>query len=112
MSKTLQISEIVIVITNESSKKNAGLIIEKILNQKLAACVNSRPVSSTFWWDGEIQSSEEIQLFIKTSINKLEQLLLCIKNMHTDKVPEIVFWSVSADKDYADWVNTITKSIC
>jgi len=47
-------NEHLVVLITAKDRNEARRIARKLLNKKLAACVNFVPVESMFVWDGEI----------------------------------------------------------
>ncbi len=72
-----------------------------------AACVQHSPTCSTYKWEGEIESSKEWQLQIKTSHIHLGKVLGSIRENHPYEVPQIIHWSAETNVDYADWVDSV-----
>ena len=49
------------IITTVESKDDAKKIAELLVDRRLAACVQiAGPVMSRFWWDGNIDTAEEV----------------------------------------------------
>ena len=62
------------VITTEKDKNNAYKIANLLLGDKLIPCVSFKDIESHFWWEGEINQLQEVQLIIKCkqeNINKV-----------------------------------------
>ena len=72
-----------------------------------AACVQHSPTRSTYKWDGEIESSMEWRLQIKTSQQHLENVLNSIRENHPYDVPQIIHWPAKSNAEYADWVDSV-----
>lgn len=77
-----------------------------ILRTRLAACVNIIPrIESHYWWQGKIDRSSEVLLFIKTTRAKLKALERVIQENHPYDTPEFVAMPATlAAKKYLDWV--------
>ncbi|WP_308441841.1 divalent-cation tolerance protein CutA [Microbispora siamensis] len=59
--------------------------------RRLAACAQVvAPISSTYWWAGEVQQAEEWLLLMKTTADRFEDLAACVRELHSYEVPEIV----------------------
>ena len=95
------------IITNEVDKKNANKIADLLLREKLISCVSFKNIESHFWWKGEINQSKEVQLIIKCKEENVEEVCKKISEYHTYEVPEIIYFPVSANKNYYRWVNSI-----
>jgi len=94
------------VITNEVDKKNACKIADLLLREKLIPCVTFKNIESHFWWKGEINKSKEVQLIIKCKEENINKVCEKISESHSYEVPEIIYFPVSANKDYHHWVNS------
>ena len=99
--------EIYLVITTEVDKKNASQLANLLLKEKLIPCVNFKNIESHFWWEGNINQSQEVQLMIKCKKENLDIVCNKISELHSYEIPEIIYFRVSAIKNYHDWVNSI-----
>lgn len=95
-----------IVLTTVSSNEEAESLAQKIVEAKLAACVQILPqVTSVYFWENAVQKDSEVLLFIKTLPEKYNELEKFISENHSYDVPEIV--AVSAEKvsqSYLNWM--------
>ena len=98
---------IYIVITTEEDKKKASKLADLLLREKLIPCVTFKNVESHFWWEGDINQSKEVQLMIKCKEDHLNKVCNMISDWHSYEVPEIIYFRVSANKNYHYWVNSI-----
>ena len=99
--------EIYLVITTEVDKKNASKLADLLLREKLIPCVTFKNVESRFWWKGEINQSKEVQLMIKCKEENVNKVCNKISERHSYDLPEIIYFRVSANKNYHQWVNSI-----
>ena len=99
--------EIYFVITTEVDKKNASKLADLLLREKLIPCVTFKNVESHFWWEGEINQSKEVQLMIKCKEENVIKVCNKISEWHSYELPEIIYFRVSANKNYHQWVNSI-----
>ena len=95
-----------VVITTEADKKNACKIADFLLGEKLTPCVTFKNVESHFWWRGEINQSKEVQLIIKCKEANINKVCKKIAECHSYEVPEILYFPVSANENYTNWVNS------
>jgi periplasmic divalent cation tolerance protein len=92
-----------IVILCTANEENAKLIVRTLVEEELAACVNSMPVTSTYRWQDEIVEDTEQLLIIKTK--NYERVEARIKELHTYEVPEIIALEIKqGSKEYLDWI--------
>tara|TARA_B100001250_G_C19417652_1_gene621787 strand:- start:74 stop:397 length:324 start_codon:yes stop_codon:yes gene_type:complete len=99
--------EIYIIITTEFDKENASNLANLLLREKLIPCVSFKNIESHFWWKGNINQSKEVQLMIKCKKENIINVCKKISEWHSYDVPEIIYFRVSADKNYHHWVNSI-----
>jgi uncharacterized protein involved in tolerance to divalent cations len=99
-----------IVLTTSPNLKEAESLARKIVEAKLAACVQVLPpMQSFYFWEGKIQTDAEHLLLIKTLAEKYEELEKFIQSNHSYEVPEIV--AVSAEKVSENYLNWMLKSL-
>lgn len=101
---------IVVLITTpqtEESKK----IADKLIREKIAACVNIVPqIDSIFWWENKVNNEPESLLIIKTTKKQFEKLIKIVKEIHTYSVPEIIALPIiGGNEDYLNWVEESVK---
>ena len=103
-------SKLVIVLTTEANLTIANCLAKALLSRKLAVCVSSREVSSTFWWQDRLEQNNEVELLIKTTSDKLQSLIKSIKNLHSYQTPELLYWNVSSSSAYGEWAKEVVSS--
>ncbi|MBU1121987.1 MAG: divalent-cation tolerance protein CutA [Candidatus Omnitrophica bacterium] len=93
--------------------KDSEKLIEKLLNERVCACVNIiNNVKSYFWWQGKIDQAQESLLMIKTTDKAFSSLKKLIKSNHPYQVPEIIAFNIDqGNKDYLDWISQEVKPI-
>ncbi|MGH9946111.1 MAG: divalent-cation tolerance protein CutA [Pyrinomonadaceae bacterium] len=96
-----------IVFTTVSSNEDAELIAKKIVDERLAACVQILPkMTSVYCWEGKLQKESEHLLIIKTADEKYSELEKFIAAIHSYDVPEIVaIRAENVSADYLEWLN-------
>jgi periplasmic divalent cation tolerance protein len=79
---------------------------QRLVEEKLAACVNLFPeIKSFYWWKGKIEKSPEVFLVVKTIESQLEALKKSVKAMHSYSVPEIIALPiVEGFPPYLSWI--------
>lgn len=71
-----------------------------------AACVQHHQITSTYKWDGSVQSEKEWSLEIKVSNTNRMSVLKKLKSLHPYEVPQIICTEVTANESYLQWVNS------
>ena len=81
-------------------------VTQEILGRRLAACVNIVPgVESHYWWQGQIEQSEEHLLIVKTRRELVDDLIQGVRAVHSYTVPEVVALTiVEGNPGYLEWV--------
>lgn len=99
-----------IVLTTTPNLEEAESLAQKIVEAKLAACVQILPqMKSFYFWEGEVQSDAEYLLLIKTLPEKFAILESFIQGNNSYEVPEIV--AISAEKVSKNYLNWMIESL-
>ena len=96
----------IIVKTTSDSKNALKRIAFKLLNNKLASCINIlEGVNSMYSWRGKIVEEKEHIMLIKTLKIKELKVYKLIKMYHNYELPELVTLNVNnVDKTYLRWI--------
>ena len=92
------------------SAEEASALARAAVEQRLAACAQvSGPISSVYWWEGEIASTLEWECTLKTTAARLARLIEQLRAMHSYDTPEIIATPIEVgDADYLAWVRDET----
>lgn len=103
----------ILVFVTCGSREEAEAIGTAALEARLAACASvSGPVESRYWWQGEIETSHEYGLTLKTVRGCFEGLAEEIRRRHSYDTPEIVAVPIEAGHAaYLDWVAANVRSV-
>jgi periplasmic divalent cation tolerance protein len=103
-------TQYIIVLVTSKDKKEASKIANGLLEAKLVACANIvNGVRSVFWWQGKIDSSNEVLLVLKTKKTLFKKISAKVKSLHSYQTPEIIALPiVNGSEDYLNWI----KSSC
>ncbi len=103
-------SDILLVITNLPDAEAAGQLARRLIEERLAACVNQfAPCASTYRWQDRVETETEVPLLIKTTKAAYPRLEQLIRAAHPYELPEIIAVPVTAGlPDYLDWVSRET----
>lgn len=96
---------IVIYITHKNIKE-AKKVTSHLLSKKLIACANFFPIESSYWWKGEIESSNEIVSLVKTKKERWDEIKEEVKKIHPYETPCIMKFEVEANEDYESWLTS------
>jgi periplasmic divalent cation tolerance protein len=80
------------------------------VDARLAACVSiGAPVESLYHWRGNLETSAEIPVSIKTRADRFDALAEAIRAAHPYELPEIVAVPITAaSADYLAWIDAET----
>ena len=79
------------ITTTIDSEKKARVIVNELVERKLVACAQViQPIESTYWWKGNIETSKEWLIIMKTHERHFDDVQLTIKKLHTYDNPEII----------------------
>lgn len=95
-----------IVLVTAPDMEPARAIARAVLSARLAACVNLVPaLESHYWWQGQLESSTEVLLVIKTTAARLTALAAEVRRHHPYDTPEVVTWPIAAgSRRYLEWL--------
>jgi periplasmic divalent cation tolerance protein len=99
-------SALVVFYTTFDSREEARSFAHKVIESRLAACVNIVPhVTSVYFWQGQIHEDAEIFCIGKTTLAKFERLKSEITSLHSYRLPELVALPiVSGHEPYLKWI--------
>jgi periplasmic divalent cation tolerance protein len=100
----------IVVLSTCSSEQEAEKIAERLVDRRLAACVNILPkIRSIYRWKGAVEKAEEWLLTIKTRRHLFERLSREIEALHSYAVPEIIALTVvDGSERYLAWLEAET----
>jgi periplasmic divalent cation tolerance protein len=106
----LRDDDVVLVISNAPDIVLAERIGHILVESGLAACVNlGAPVLSIYRWNGDLETAQEIPLWIKTTAGRQQALVDALVEIHPYEVPEIlVVPVVGGIASYLQWVREHT----
>jgi periplasmic divalent cation tolerance protein len=88
----------------------AATLARTAVEERLAACVNRVPCTSTYRWEGELVEDEEEILLLKTTDDRYDELVAHVHSHHPYDVPCIErFDPESVDAAFASWLADSTR---
>lgn len=105
-------NRVMLVFTNVPDSACARTIAGSLVSEGLAACVNQlSPCMSTYRWQDEIQTDEEIPLLIKTTQARLTEVQTRIRELHPYELPEVIAVPITGGlPDYLSWVSDACRA--
>jgi len=109
MELLIMSQEYCVILTTTGSQEEANHLSELLVREKLAACVQSFPITSTYTWEGKLTRDSEFLLLIKTRSDKYKPIEGLILTHHSYDVPEIIRLPVeTGNSDYLSWIDNNT----
>lgn len=99
-----------LVLTNLPDAASAERIARRLVEQRLAACVNIlAPCTSVYRWNAAIETAAEVPLLIKTTRARYAELQDVLAEAHPYELPEIIAVPLEAGlPGYLAWVASET----
>ncbi|HEX4398914.1 MAG TPA: divalent-cation tolerance protein CutA [Trebonia sp.] len=99
------------VQTTTDSRAEAMELAHAAVEARLAACGQvAGPVASTYWWNDELERSEEWFVFLKTPADRYDELAAFLAERHSYDEPEIVATAiVSGSASFLSWIRDETR---
>jgi periplasmic divalent cation tolerance protein len=101
----------IIIFTTTPTNEEAESIATKLVEEKLAACVQIMPqIKSYYLWEGKLVKDDELLLLIKTSDDLFSKVEAFIKSVHSYETPEIVAVDAKyVSAEYENWLISNTR---
>ncbi len=96
----------ILIITHLPDRAAAMAFAGKLVNERLAACVNVlADCTSVYHWQGRNETVSEVPVFIKTLARHYARLEQLIKSIHPYELPEIIAVPISNGwPAYLKWI--------
>ena len=92
-----------------ANQQEAEVIANKLLDEKLAACIKSADVKSDFLWKGGKQHSDEVLLIIDSVDEKFDAIEAVVKAIHSYDVFVLIAYPVArSSAGVEQWVKEVT----
>ncbi|WP_181706722.1 divalent-cation tolerance protein CutA [Chthonobacter rhizosphaerae] len=103
-------SQLRLVTVTFPSEETARAVARQVVATRLAACVNVLPgVLSVYRWEGEICEDREVLAAIKTTADRVPELLAAVKAAHPYDLPAVEVVAVeTAGEGVEAWVREAT----
>jgi periplasmic divalent cation tolerance protein len=100
----------VFVLTTLPADADARAFARRLVELRLAACVNLLPpMESVYRWEGDIEEEPERQVVIKTTRQRVPALWDGVRDLHPYDIPEFVVLPIVDGNDaYLRWIGEST----
>lgn len=103
-------TEFCIVLTTTNNDDNKKLIVETLLENRVAACIQSLPIESHYIWEGKVCSDNECLLVIKSTQACYAEVEKLIVELHSYEVPQVVKLPfIEGFNPYLSWLEENTR---
>jgi periplasmic divalent cation tolerance protein len=95
-----------IVLTTVASHDEAARLGRTLVEERLAACATLLPAAQSIYrWEGQIESSAETILLLKTTSDRLSALESRLLELHSYQTPEFLVLEIeSGNHLYLAWL--------
>lgn len=104
--KVVEGEDALVVLITVASREEAERIARRLVEDRLAACVNIvSQVRSFFIWQGKFSQEDELLLVVKSRRARFRELATAVAQLHSYSVPEIIALPILVgSSDYLRWV--------
>ena len=100
----------IIVTTTSASREEADSIANKLVELRLAACVQLSEISSVYRWKNDVTTSSEVMLTVKSRESLYQEIENIIEALSSYDTPEIVATPIThGSKSYLTWIFEETR---
>jgi periplasmic divalent cation tolerance protein len=94
------------VFTTVATQEQADALARAAVEARLAACVQTEAIRSTYRWQGAVACEPEVRLLFKTRADRYAALAALLRERHPYELPAIFALPVAeATPEYAAWVD-------
>ncbi|MBO0734900.1 MAG: divalent-cation tolerance protein CutA [Methylocapsa sp.] len=98
-----------LILTTCGAKEEAERIASRLVEQRLAGCVQIFAVDSVYRWEGAVERAKEWMLFCKIKASDFGAVEAAIREAHSYATPEIIAIEIETGaKAYLAWLEAAT----
>ena len=103
----------ILIITTTDNEETAKNIAKKLVEDKLAACVQIlENMKSFYFWKNQVVEDKEYLILIKSKDSLYKKIENKILEMHNYELPEIIVLPIEKGyKKYLDWLEGNTLEV-
>ena len=104
---------LILLMTTFAEEVTAASTIRVLVEERLVACGTMIPkAKSIYSWQGKIEESNEVVVFLKTTQALQSACMDRLKTLHPYEVPEmIVIEPTAVSESYAAWIQKFTCNL-
>ena len=100
----------IMITTTFDNKDEANKISELLLKERLVSCCQISNITSSYYWKGKIEHTEEYLLQMKSKKELYNQIEKIILENHSYETPQLVVYDIiDGYKGYLNWIGEETK---
>ena len=98
----------VLLYVTAANRDEAMSIARTLIEERLIACANIIDgATSLYWWQGNIEQTQEAILFAKTHRHNVEQVTVRIQELHSHDCPCVVAMPIeTGSPEYLRWIES------
>ena len=95
-----------LIYVTASNFEEAKSIGQKLVEERLVACVNILPhMASIYRWQGKVEEAEEVVMIMKTTEQLVERTIVRVKQPHSYECPCVVAVPIVAgNPEFLTWI--------
>ena len=99
------------IYVTASDAAEAEKLGRMVVEARLAACANVLgPMTSIYWWDGEVQADPEVAMVLKSRADLVPEITDVIIAAHSYDCPCIVALPISdGNPEFLSWIEEQTR---
>ncbi len=99
-----------IILMTCPDETSARDLAQKLVKERLAACVQLSPITSIYTWDGQMETKTEVRMVIKTRAALYRELEAFVREHHAYEVPQFLQIPIQAGlPEYLEWMELNTR---
>lgn len=99
-----------IVLTTFENPAQAKIVIDRLLQDKLVACIQEMDIRSHYVWKENICNDNEVLVLMKTTDKLYDELKELMLEIHPYDTPEILRLNIEDGfKGYLSWIDEVTR---
>ncbi|TBT98101.1 divalent-cation tolerance protein CutA [Hamiltosporidium tvaerminnensis] len=102
----------VIIQITVKDEEEAEKIKSELFTKQLVACIQEYKIKSSYPWKGNLESSEEILLSIKTFRKLILKIEKIISRLHSYETPQFICYKLDyVTRKYKRWMKEATRQV-
>ena len=97
-------------MTTCGSEEEGVSLARKLVEARLAACVQLKNIRSIYEWEGKVENDSEVQLVVKMDLAHYDEVETFIKRNHSYDTPQICATAIVAgSSEYLEFMRAQTR---